>query len=138
MDINTVVFGWTLSVLAITLPAVSDADITVGTATAHVGERVNGFIQVPGGVDAPANISLIIIHGAKDGPRLALIAGSYGTKYASIIGPYCRAGTSSSYPGSLVRNCGCVTLLPVVLAEDVTHVLIVLVTNVLHDFGILH
>lgn len=63
----------------------SAADVTVGTATAHVGEKATGFIQVPSGVDAPTNIPVIIINGAKPGPRLALVAGSHGTEYASII-----------------------------------------------------
>ncbi len=73
-----------LSLLVVTLPAVS-ADVTVGTATAPVGERATGFIQVPAGVDAPTNIPVIVIHGAKPGPKLALVAGSHGTEYASII-----------------------------------------------------
>ena len=68
-----------------TLPMLSAADVTVGTAIAHAGERANGFIQVPSGVDAAASIPVIIINGAKPGPRLAIVAGSHGTEYASII-----------------------------------------------------
>ena len=85
MQFNTAILGWTLTLWAVTLPAVRGADVTVGTATAHVGERATGFIQVPGGVDAPTSIPVIIIHGAKAGPKLALAAGSHGTEYASII-----------------------------------------------------
>ncbi|HTW68230.1 MAG TPA: M14 family metallopeptidase [Bryobacteraceae bacterium] len=40
---------------------------------------------MPAGVDAATNIPVVIIHGAKAGPRLALVAGSHGTEYASII-----------------------------------------------------
>ena len=79
------ILGWTLALLAVTLPAAKGADVTVGTATAHVGDRATGFIQVPAGVDAPTNIPVIIIHGVKAGPKLALVAGSHGTEYASII-----------------------------------------------------
>ncbi len=61
------------------------ADVTVGTATARPGQRADGFIQVPAGVDAAANIPVIIINGAKPGPKLALVAGSHGTEYASIL-----------------------------------------------------
>src|ERR1700677_1482195 len=74
-----------LTLLAVTLPVVSGADVTVGTAIAPVGERATGFIQVAAGVDAPTNIPVIVIHGAKPGPQLALVAGSPGTEYASII-----------------------------------------------------
>ncbi len=61
------------------------ADVTVGTATAHAGQRATGFIQVPAGVDAATNIPVVIVNGAKPGPKLALVAGSHGTEYASII-----------------------------------------------------
>lgn len=61
------------------------ADVTVGTATAKAGERATGYIQVPAGVDAATNIPVIVIHGAKPGPTLAVIAGAHGTEYASII-----------------------------------------------------
>jgi uncharacterized protein len=36
-------------------------------------------------VDAAANIPVIVINGAKSGPVLAMVAGSHGTEYASII-----------------------------------------------------
>ncbi len=74
-----------LTLLAFILPVLQGADVTVGTATAHVGEKATGLIQVPGGVDAPTNIPVIVINGAKPGPKLALVAGSHGTEYASII-----------------------------------------------------
>lgn len=82
---NRSIFGWTLTLWAVTLPGAKGADVTAGTATAHVGERATGFIQVPAGVDAATNIPVIVIQGAKAGPRLALVAGSHGTEYASII-----------------------------------------------------
>jgi uncharacterized protein len=61
------------------------ADVTIGTAAARAGQKANGFIQVPAGVDAATNIPVIVINGAKPGPKLALVAGSHGTEYASII-----------------------------------------------------
>ncbi len=63
----------------------SAADVTVGTATAGAGRRATGFIQVPAGVDPGTNIPVIVIHGAKSGPTLAIVAGAHGTEYASII-----------------------------------------------------
>src|SRR5262245_16207574 len=61
------------------------ADFTVGTATAHSNQRATGFIQVPAAADAATNIPVIVINGAKPGPKLAMVAGSHGTEYASII-----------------------------------------------------
>lgn len=61
------------------------ADVTVGTATAPAGQKATGFIQVPAGVDEATNIPVIVINGAKPGPKLALVAGSHGTEYASIL-----------------------------------------------------
>lgn len=52
---------------------------------AHTAQRATGFIQVPAGVDAATKIPVIVINGAKPGPKLALVAGSHGTEYASII-----------------------------------------------------
>jgi predicted deacylase len=61
------------------------ADVAVGTAKAPAGQKATGFIQVPAGADAATNIPVIVVNGAKPGPKLALIAGSHGTEYASII-----------------------------------------------------
>src|SRR5271154_2973230 len=61
------------------------ADVTVGTATARSGQKATGYIQVAAGVDAGTNIPVIVINGAKPGPKLAVVAGSHGTEYASII-----------------------------------------------------
>jgi len=61
------------------------ADLTVGTAVAKSGQRATGFIQVSAGADAAASIPVIVINGASAGPKLALVAGSHGTEYASIV-----------------------------------------------------
>src|ERR1700675_2789352 len=61
------------------------ADLNVGTATARSGQKSTGVIQVPAGVDAAANIPVIVVNGARPGPILALVAGAHGTEYASII-----------------------------------------------------
>ncbi len=58
---------------------------TVGTATATRGEKALGSIAIPAGTDAALDIAVAVIHGAKPGPVLALVAGSHGTEYASII-----------------------------------------------------
>jgi predicted deacylase len=61
------------------------ADFTVGPVTAHSGEKATGYIAVPAGSDAAVNIPVIVVNGAKPGPVLAMVAGSHGTEYASII-----------------------------------------------------
>jgi uncharacterized protein len=64
---------------------VGAADFTVGSATASSGQKATGYIPVPAGVDAAASIPVIVVNGAKPGPVLALVAGSHGTEYASIL-----------------------------------------------------
>ncbi len=58
---------------------------TVGTATAVPGQKATGYIEVPAGVDAATGIPVIVVRGAKPGPVLALVSGSHGTEYASVI-----------------------------------------------------
>ena len=58
---------------------------TVGTATAARGQKATGTIEVPAGVDAALSIPVALFHGAKPGPVLAIVAGSHGTEYTSII-----------------------------------------------------
>lgn len=64
---------------------VGAADFTVGSATARSGQKATGYIAVPAGVDTGASIPVIVVNGAKPGPVLALVAGSHGTEYASIL-----------------------------------------------------
>ena len=58
---------------------------TVGSATAARGQKVTGTIEVPAGVDPGLSVPVAVIHGAKPGPVLAIVAGSHGTEYTSII-----------------------------------------------------
>ena len=74
-----------LLLLSITALGQDRATLSVGTATAKRGQKVTGVIAVPAGVDAALNIPVAVIHGARPGPVLALVAGSHGTEYASII-----------------------------------------------------
>jgi uncharacterized protein len=76
--------------LLIATPAAAQAPdprptMTVGTATAARGRTATGVIAVPPGSDAGTNIPVAVIHGAKPGPVLALVAGAHGTEYASIV-----------------------------------------------------
>ena len=75
------------SVLWIALAAVSlnAADFSVGTATAAPGQKKTGYLQIAAGSDAGTNVPVIVVHGTRPGPVLALVAGAHGTEYASII-----------------------------------------------------
>jgi len=61
------------------------ASMTVGTATAAPGQKADGYIKVPAGVDAATDIPVVVVNGAKPGPILALVTGAHGTEYVSII-----------------------------------------------------
>jgi uncharacterized protein len=61
------------------------SNFTVGSASAAPGETATGYIDVPAGVDAALQIPVAVVRGAKPGPVLAIVAGSHGTEYASII-----------------------------------------------------
>ena len=73
--------------IAIAASAVAqpDATFTVGTAKASRGQKVVGAIEVPAGSDAALSIPVVVAHGARPGPVLALVAGAHGTEYSSII-----------------------------------------------------
>jgi uncharacterized protein len=58
---------------------------TVGTAKANRGQNVYGAITVPPGSDAGYDIPVALVHGARPGPVLAVVAGSHGSEYASIV-----------------------------------------------------
>ena len=61
------------------------ADFAVGPLTATPGTRASGFLDVPKGVDAATRIPVTLIHGAKPGPVLALVAGTHGYEYSPIL-----------------------------------------------------
>src|SRR5215216_672271 len=80
------IVSFVLTLLLITLTAGQDRKtFTVGSATVARGQKVTGTIEVPAGVDAALSIPVAVVHGTKPGPVLALVAGSHGTEYASII-----------------------------------------------------
>ena len=73
------------ALLAALLLSAQDAPFRVGTAAAPRGQVARGAIEVPAGSDAALTIPVAVVHGAKPGPVLAVVAGSHGTEYASII-----------------------------------------------------
>jgi uncharacterized protein len=71
--------------LAAAAPAQDRPTLSVGTATAARGETATGWIETPSGSDPALRIPVAVVHGGKPGPVLALVAGSHGTEYASIV-----------------------------------------------------
>jgi predicted deacylase len=61
------------------------ASVTVGTALARRGQVAYGVLRVPVGTDSATNLPVAVINGARPGPVLALVAGSHGTEYTSIV-----------------------------------------------------
>jgi predicted deacylase len=69
----------------ITLLAVVQQPLTVGSAVAQAGQAASGFIEVPAAVDTSTRIPITVIRGAQPGPTLALIGGTHGSEVAPIV-----------------------------------------------------
>src|SRR5256885_16357775 len=68
------------------LPGLAAAEpFAVGTARAERGQKATGFIEVPAGSDPGTSIPVVVAHGARPGPVLAIVSGAHGTEYASIV-----------------------------------------------------
>ena len=61
------------------------ATVTVGTASARRGQTATGWLRIPAGADAATDIPVAVVNGTKAGPLVAVVAGSHGTEYTSII-----------------------------------------------------
>ncbi len=91
-------------ILACEASSAQAPDFTVGSATAAAGHKATGFLSVPAGVDAAASVPVVVVNGAKPGPVLAMVAGSHGTEYASILAlqQLAQAADPGSLSGRLV------------------------------------
>ena len=58
---------------------------SVGTARAERGRVATGHLEVPAAADPATSIPVVVVHGARPGPVLAIVSGSHGTEYASIV-----------------------------------------------------
>ncbi|MEK7728021.1 MAG: succinylglutamate desuccinylase/aspartoacylase family protein, partial [candidate division KSB1 bacterium] len=75
----------TLGLLSATTFAQPRSSFTAGPITARVGEKASGIVQIAALNDEGTTIPISIVHGAKPGPVLGLIAGNHGYEYAPII-----------------------------------------------------
>ncbi len=61
------------------------ATMKVGTVNVARGQKASGTLDVPAGSDAATRIPVVVAHGVRPGPILALVAGAHGTEYSSIV-----------------------------------------------------
>jgi len=66
-------------------PAAAPGPLRVGEIVAQPGQQASGYLVVPDGVDPGTRIPVSVFNGAKPGPVLALIAGTHGSEYTSIV-----------------------------------------------------
>jgi len=78
------VWMWALP-LVLAVPAHGQDTLTVGSAEARRGTTASGWLNVPAGIDPAVRIPVSVVHGAKPGPVLALVAGTHGYEYTSIV-----------------------------------------------------
>jgi predicted deacylase len=76
------VIGVLLALLA--APA-APAPLTVGPVTARPGEAASGWLDIPDAADPGARIPVSVVNGAKPGSILALVAGTHGYEYTSLL-----------------------------------------------------
>ena len=79
--------GATLAFLTAGIFSAARAQSTfkVGTAEAARGQKAQGSLEVPQGVDAATSIPVVVVNGSRPGPVMALVSGAHGTEYSSIL-----------------------------------------------------
>jgi len=68
-----------------TAASAQDQVFKVGPISAARGEAHSGFLEIAAGVDPATQVPITVIHGAKPGPVLALVAGTHGYEYSPIL-----------------------------------------------------
>ena len=72
-------------VSAVTTASAQNEVFKVGAISATRGEARSGFLEISAGVDAATQVPVTVIHGAKSGPVLALVAGTHGYEYSPVL-----------------------------------------------------
>ena len=72
-------------VLSLAAFASSQDALRVGDVSAARGTKASGVIRIPDGVDKGLDIPISVVHGKEPGKILALIAGTHGYEYTSIL-----------------------------------------------------
>ena len=71
--------------LVLAAPGGPRGPLSVGPVTAAPGQAASGWLVVADGADPGTRIPVSVVHGAQPGPVLALIAGTHGYEYTSIV-----------------------------------------------------
>lgn len=75
-----------LQLVAIGVSSVAIADdFALGPLETPPGSLQSGWLAVPPGADGEARIPVSVLHGARPGPVLALIAGTHGYEYPPVL-----------------------------------------------------
>jgi predicted deacylase len=77
-----------LGALIVASTAWAGEDFAIGGARVKSGSRASGFLAVPAKDGAGTEIPYTVIHGAKKGPVLALVAGVHAYEYPPILSLY--------------------------------------------------
>ncbi len=76
---------WALAAIGAGAVQAAERDtFSVGSVSAQPGSRASGSLSISAGSDAATEIPVTVVHGAAEGPVLALIAGTHGYEYAPI------------------------------------------------------
>lgn len=65
--------------------AAQRGEFTVGPVKAAAGTKASGYIEIAPRMDPGTRIPVTVIHGAKAGPVLALVAGTHGYEYSPVV-----------------------------------------------------
>ena len=82
------VAGVLLGLLVLAMPGWAGEDFVIGGARVKSGSRASGTLAVPAKDGAGTEIPYTVIHGAKKGPVLALVAGVHAYEYPPILSLY--------------------------------------------------
>lgn len=75
----------TISALAAFGVAAQRGDFTVGPVKVAAGTKASGYIEIAPRMDPGTRIPVTVLHGAKAGPVLALVAGTHGYEYSPVV-----------------------------------------------------
>ena len=80
------VLTWSIaSLFTAGIAAAERTPFHVGSVVAEPGALASGMVAVPEGSDPGTEIPITVLHGASEGPVVALIAGNHGYEYAPIL-----------------------------------------------------
>lgn len=65
--------------------AAQRGEFAVGPVKAAAGTKASGYIEIAPRMDPGTRLPVTVIHGAKAGPVLALVAGTHGYEYSPVV-----------------------------------------------------